>query len=177
MASHRIQSARTESAQAGRFDRGSARWPLALSAMALVAMIALPLRVSAQADLLQKAVNYVFTGKVDPDPGFEIVDRASCTVMALDPKNKRYVRYRLKNFQMDDALFVKKYSGRRVYYELQVKGDDYVVEYLSLDRQTVTQKYRSAQIPLPGDIDQTNKALQIIFSDYCKTQDNSGEPF
>ena len=63
---------------------------------------------------------------------------------------------------MDDAIFGKKYSGARSYYELDVKGDDVVIEYLNLDKETVAQGYRSAQIPLPGDIDQTQKALRLI---------------
>ena len=71
---------------------------------------------------------------------------------------------------MDDALFDKKYSGSRVSYELNVKGDDVVIEYLNLDKKTVIQGYRSAQIPLPGDIDQTQKALRIIFTDHCKAE-------
>ena len=87
-----------------------------------------------------------------------------------DPKFKRYIRYYLGRFKMDNALFDKKYSGSRVSYELNVKGDDVVIEYLDLDKKTVIQGYRSAQIPLPGDIEQTRKALQIIFTDHCKLQ-------
>ena len=71
---------------------------------------------------------------------------------------------------MDDALFDKRYLGSRVLYEVSVKGDDTVIEYLNPDKSTVIQGYRSAQIPLPGDIDQTRKALRIIFTDYCKAE-------
>jgi hypothetical protein len=28
--------------------------------------------------------------------------------------------------------------------------------------------YKTVQISLPGDIDQTRKALHLIFTDYCK---------
>ena len=71
---------------------------------------------------------------------------------------------------MDGAIFGKKYSGSRSYYELDVKGDDVVIEYLNLDKKTVAQGYRSAQIPLPGDIEQTQKALRIIFTDHCQAE-------
>ena len=71
---------------------------------------------------------------------------------------------------MDDAIFAKKYSGSRPYYELDVKGEDVVIEYLNPDKKTVIQGYRSAQIPLPGDIDQAQKALRIIFNDHCKAE-------
>jgi hypothetical protein len=46
---------------------------------------------------------------------------------------------------------------------LDVKGDDVIVEYLTLDKKTVLSGNRSAQIPLPGDFDQTQKALRIVF--------------
>jgi hypothetical protein len=124
----------------------------------------------AQADLFQQAVNYVFTGKLNPEDGPKIVDRESCIVVMRDPNFERYIRYHLGRFNMDDALFDKKYSGRSAYYELSVKGDDVVIEYLSLDEKTVVQGYRSAHISLPGDIDQTRKALRIIFDDYCKSE-------
>jgi hypothetical protein len=40
----------------------------------------------------------------------------------------------------------------------------------------VEQAYKSAQIPLPGNFDQTQKALKIIFADYCKA-DQLKTPF
>jgi hypothetical protein len=76
---------------------------------------------------------------------------------------------------MDDALFDKRYAGSRVDYVLNVKGDEIILEYLNPDKQTVAQSYRSAQIPLPGDIDQTQKAFQII-ADRCKPK-KSNAPF
>ena len=36
-------------------------------------------------DVFQQAVNYVFTGKIDPGAGPEIVDRKSCVVVV--PEN------------------------------------------------------------------------------------------
>ena len=123
-----------------------------------------------QADVFQQAVNYVFTGNIDPQDGPEIVDRQSCVIVMRDPKFNRYIRYYLSRFNMDDAIFGKKYSGSRPYYELDVKGDDVVIEYLNPDKKTVAQGYRSAQIPLPGDIDLTQKALRIIFTDHCKAE-------
>jgi hypothetical protein len=124
----------------------------------------------AEADVFQQAVNYVFTGAVDPREAPEIVDRKSCVVVLRDPKFNRYIRYYLSRFKMDEALFDKNYSGPRVSNQLSVKGDDVVVEYLDPDKKTIIQGYRSAQISLPGDIDQTQKALRIIFSDHCKPE-------
>jgi hypothetical protein len=71
---------------------------------------------------------------------------------------------------METADFTKTYAGAQPQYELDVKGDNVIIEYLALDKTTVTQAYRSAHIPLPGDIDQTQKALKIIFGDYCKAE-------
>jgi len=144
------------------------RWPLAVAATAFAVALSAP--AQAKADVFQQAVNYVFTGKVDPQDGPEIVDRNSCVVVMRDPKFNRYIRYHLRRFKMDDALFDKKYSGSRVSYELSVKGDDLVIEYLSPDKKTVIVGYRSAQVPLPGDIELTRKALGIIFSDHCKPE-------
>jgi len=152
------------------------RWPLTLAAVWFLAALCLHTPAAAEADVFQKAVNYVFTGLVDPADGPEIVDRKSCVVVMRDPKFKRYIRYYLTRFNMVTALYAKKYSGSRVYYELNVKGDDIVVEYLDPGNKSVLQGYRSAQIPLPGDIDQTRKALRIIFTDHCK-QEKPQTPF
>jgi hypothetical protein len=133
-----------------------------------VALLAPP--APAETSVFQQALNYVFTGQIDPQNGPEIVDQKSCVIVLRDPKYDRYIRYYLSRFRMDDASYDKKYAGSRVYYELDVKGDDVVIEYLNVDKKTVLQGYRSAQIPLPGDIDQTRKALGIIFADHCKAE-------
>jgi hypothetical protein len=145
-------------------------WPLAVAVVSLLAVICLRAPAGAEADVFQKAVNYVFTGEVDPTDGPEIIDRKSCVVVMRDPKFNRYIRYYMSRFKMDVALFDKKYSGSRVFYTLSVKGDDVVIEYLKPDKKTVTEGYRSAQISLPGDIDQTRRALRIIFTDHCKPE-------
>src|ERR1700733_14620005 len=84
-------------------------------------------QTTAAPDRLQQAVNYVFTGRVDPSAAPDIVDRASCAVVVPDPKFKGYIRYYLGRFRMDDALFDKKYSGAHVDYTLDVKGDDIII--------------------------------------------------
>lgn len=152
----------------------TAGWRLAVAA-AVAGTVGLPIRASAEADRFRQAVNYVFTGRIDPQDAPDIVDRDACVVVVPDPKFKRYIRYYLGRFRMDDALYDKRYAGSRVDYVLSVKGDDIIIEYLSPDKQTVAQSYRSAQIPLPGDIDQTQKAFQII-SDRCKPK-KSNTPF
>jgi hypothetical protein len=121
-------------------------------------------------DRFQHAVNYVFTGKVDPPNGPEIVDRKACVVLVPEPKFNRYARYYLRRFKMDTARISKKYAGSQTLYELEVEGGDVVLEYLKADRTTVDYGFRSAHISLPGDPDQTDKAFQLIFSQYCKAE-------
>ena len=157
------------STRANRSGRNFGR-PWTVAAISFFAVVASQASALAGVDVFQQAINYVFTGNIDPPDGPEIVDPKSCVIVMRDPKFNRYIRYYLSRFNMDDAIFGKKYSGARPYYELDVKGDDVVIEYLNLDKKTVAQGYRSAQIPLPGDIDQTQKALRIIFTDHCKTE-------
>lgn len=157
-------------------DSGLGLWTIGLAAAAIAAgTVCVPSRAQAEADRFQQAVNYVFTGQVDPQSAPDIVNRNGCVVVVPDPKFKRYIRYYLGRFRMDDALFDKRYAGSRVDYVLNVKGDDIILEYLNPDKQTVAQSYRSAQIPLPGDIDQTQKAFRII-TDRC-TPKKSNAPF
>ena len=145
-------------------------WLLAVTALSIFGAISMRTPAMADARLFQQAVNYVFTGQLNPQNAPEIVDPESCIVVMRDPKFNRYIRYYLTRFKMDEALYDKKYSGRNASYELNVKGDDVVIEYLSADKTTVAQGYRSAHISLPGDIEQTRKALNIIFSSYCKSE-------
>lgn len=153
------------------------RWLLGLVALSLLAAASPPTPALPDTDKFQQAINYVFTGKVDPQDPPEIIDRAACVVQLRDPKFNQYIRYHLSRFKMDEALYDKKYSGSRVLYELSVKGDDVVIEYLSPDKKTVIQAYRSAQISLPGEPDLTQRALRIVFSDYCKAEAPKTLPF
>lgn len=131
-----------------------------------------PIQTSAAAenDVFQQAVNYVFTGRIDPQDGPEIVDRKSCVVLVSEPKFKRYARYYLRRFKMDASRISKKYSGAQTLYDLEVEGDDVILEYLKADKMTVDYGFRSAHISLPGNADQTEKALRIIFGEYCKAE-------
>ena len=72
---------------------------------------------------------------------------------------------------MNTAFIDKTYVGSETVYSLDVKGAGVIVEYLELDKSTVLHGYKSAQISLPGDIDQTNTALALIAS-LC----TNGEP-
>jgi hypothetical protein len=76
---------------------------------------------------------------------------------------------------MDDSRISKTYAGRQTLYTLEVDGDDVIIEYLGLDQSTVVNGYRTAQIALPGNIDQTEKALQLI-AQRCKA-DQPKPPF
>ena len=77
---------------------------------------------------------------------------------------------------MDVARVSKKYSGSQVLYELEVEGDDVLLEFVKLDKTTVDYGFRSAHISLPGNIEQTEKALRLIFAEHCKT-DKPKSPF
>ncbi len=133
-------------------------------------------RAMAADDVLQRAVNYVFTGKIDPKDGPKIVDRESCIIVVPEARFNRYARYYLSRFKMDIARVTKRYAGRQVLYELEVEGDDIIFEYLKADNTTVDYGFKSAHISLPGDIDQTEKALKLIFAEYCKA-DKPKSPF
>jgi hypothetical protein len=147
-----------------------------LALTAALATLALPSRALAAQDLLQEAINYVFTGRIDPVDGPEIVDRKSCVVVMPEPKFKRFARYYLSRFKMETSRISKKYAGSQPVYELEVEGDDVIFEYLKPDKTTVDYGFRSAHISLPGDIGQTEKALALIFSQYCKAEPPKG-PF
>jgi hypothetical protein len=142
---------------------------LAVAVVAILSTAALHARALAEDDVLQQAINYVFAGRIDPEKAPEIVDRQSCTVVMPDAKYRRYIRYYLTRFNFDSADISKKYSGYRTLYELDVRGDDILLEYLDMDKTTVTAGYKSAQISLPGDIDQTRRALALI-SQRCKRE-------
>jgi hypothetical protein len=142
---------------------------LLMPAFLLVAMLA-GQRADALEDRFQEAVNYVFTGKVDPPNPPEIVDRTSCVVLVPEPKFNRYARYYLSRFRMDAARISKKYAGSQTLYELEVEGGDTIVEYLKPDKTSVDYGFRSAHISLPGEPEPTEKALALIFSQYCKAE-------
>ena len=140
----------------------------AAAVLSTVLSVAPPSRAS-ENDVFLQAVNYVFLGRIDPVESAEIVDRKACVVVAPDVRFKRYVKYYLSRFKLDAARFNKRYSGARTLYDLDVQGDDVILEYLAPDKTTVMQGYKSAQIPLPGDIGPTQKALQII-SESCQAE-------
>jgi hypothetical protein len=130
----------------------------------------------AEADVLQQAINYVFTGSIDPKDSPEITDRKSCVVVVADPKWKRFIRYHLGRLGLDDPRIDSTYSGRQALYQLDAQSDQVVVEYLGLDKTTVVNGYKSAQIALPGNIDQTKKALQFLAT-HCSRDDAPKLPF
>jgi hypothetical protein len=132
-------------------------------------IVPLQLRALAESDPLQKAVNYLFTGRNDPQDAPEILDRKSCVVVVPLPKSKQSIRYYLGRFKMDTAFINKTYAGSETIYSLDVKGAEVIVEYLNPGKSTVLHGHKSAQISLPGDIDQTNKALALIAS-LCRKQ-------
>jgi hypothetical protein len=149
---------------------------LVIAAASLLWMAFPQICTAAEDDVLQQAVNYVFTGAIDPKDAPEITDRKSCVVVVPDPKWKRFVRYYLPRLGLDDPRIESTYSGRQARYQLDAQNDLVVVEYLSPDKKTVVNGYKSAQIPLPGDIDQTKKAMQLIAT-RCKRDDAPKLPF
>ena len=148
---------------------------LAAAIVLVLGMVPLQVRSAEEDGLLQRAINYVLTGTTDPKEGPEIVDEKSCVVVMRDPRYPRYIRYYFDRFKIDGARITKRYAGARTLYELDIESDNVIIEYLSLDKTTLVQGYRSAQIPLPGDIGQTQKALQIV-AERCRP-DQSKNPF
>ena len=149
---------------------------LAVAVASIFWLVPLQTRALAGDDVFQQAVNYVFTGRIDPKDGPEIVDRKSCIVVVPEPDLDRYARYYLGRFKMDVSRMSKKYAGRQVLYELEVEGDDVILEYLKNDKTTVDFGFKSAHISLPGNIDQTERALHLIFAEHCKA-DKPKSPF
>jgi hypothetical protein len=133
-------------------------------------MASLQTRAMTEDDVFQQAINYIFTGQIAPNPKHqpEIVDRKTCVVVVPKPDINGYARYYLNRFKMDVSRISKRYAGRRVFYELEVEGDDIIFESLKADKTTVEFGLRSAHISLPGNIDQTEKALKLVFAEYCK---------
>lgn len=144
------------------------RHVIVAAALTLLPMLAAGSRARAEADVLQQAINYVFTGRTDPQTAPRITDRTACIVVIPDPANKRSIRYHLGRFRMDIARFEKIYAGRTPSYRLSVEGDDDVVEFLNPDT-TVAHAHSTAQIALPGDIEQSERALRLI-ADQCKAE-------
>jgi hypothetical protein len=159
-----------------RKGRHMLRHSLVVAAATFLWAASLQVAAGAEDAVLQQALNYVFTGTIDPKNAPEIEDRKSCVVVLPDPKWKRFVRYYLSRLGLDDPRFDSTYSGRQPRYLLEAQSDQTVVEYLGLDKKTVVNGYKTAQIPLPGDLDQTKRALQLIAA-RCKRDDAPKLPF
>jgi hypothetical protein len=136
------------------------------SAATLLASIVLQPPAFAETDKLQQAITYVFTGSIAPQSRVAIVDLKPCVVIVSEPENNRAVRYHLSRFKPDWFRFETRYVGRTPTYQLYVEGDEDVVEFLNTDM-TVSHGHRTARFALPGDIDQSKRALQLI-ADECK---------
>ena len=141
----------------------------------LIILCTPPIAAGARDELLQKAFNYVFTGAIEPNEAPDIVDLASCAVVVRDPRYPRFIRYYFGRIRPDNSRITKDYAGRKALYKLEVESDNTIIEYLSADKTTTTQAFKSAQIDLPGDIEQTQKALKVI-AERCKG-DGSKSPF
>ena len=162
-----------------RRKQSGSRIGVSLAVAAIASMLWLvPLHTSAlgEDDVFQQAINYIFTGRIDPKDGPEIVDPKNCIVVVPEPDLNRYARYYLNRFKMDVSRISKKYAGRQVLYELEVEGDDVILEFLKPDKTTVNFGFKSAHISLPGNIDRTEKALHLVFDGHCKA-DQPKSPF
>src|SRR5947209_15331093 len=82
-----------------------------IKALSFLWIAPLQIRAVAEDDVLQLAINYIFTGRIDPSDRPEIVDRKSCTVLVFEPKFQAYVRYYLSRSRLDSARISKTYSG------------------------------------------------------------------
>ncbi len=81
------------------------RLSLVIAVASFLWTITLQTRAVPEDDVFQQAVNYIFTGKIDPGVGPEIVDRKSCVVVVPE-KFGGYARYYLTRFKMDDARII-----------------------------------------------------------------------
>ena len=154
----------------------TARLSLVVVIMAFLMTFVLQTLAKAADEAFQQLVNYVFTGKIAPEDVPEIVDRKLCAVLVHEIRFNRYARYYLSRFKMDTARISKTYVGTQVHFELEVEGDDIILEYLKADKRTVDYGFKSAHISLPGNIEQTEKALRLIFAEHCKSE-NPKPPF
>jgi hypothetical protein len=143
---------------------------------ATIAMAGTQIAAEEPDQVFVQAVNYLFTGNINPSTAPEIADAKSCIILVAEPKFNRYARYYLNRIKLDTARISKKYAGTQVVYEWEVEGDDIIFEYLKADKRTVDYGFRSAHIPLPGNIAQTERAIALIYSKYCKQEAPRG-PF
>ena len=148
------------------------------ASLAIAAVLAIASTAQAEEPdrLFVQAVNYIFTGRIDPPDGPEITDAKSCIVIIPEPKFNRYARYYLSRIKLDTARISKKYAGPQITYEWEVEGDDVIFEYLKPDKKTVDYGFRSAHIALPGNVEQTERAIALIYSKHCKREQQKG-PF
>jgi hypothetical protein len=147
-----------------------------LAVAAAVAIAGAQIAAEEPDQVFVQAVSYLFTGSINPSIAPEVVDTKSCIIVVAEPKFNRYARYYLNRIKLGTARISKKYAGTQVFYEWEVEGDDIIFEYLKPDKKTVDYGFRSAHIPLPGNIEQTERAIALIYSRYCK-QENPKPPF
>jgi hypothetical protein len=159
-------------------SRTAKQWRCRSACLAIAAALAIASTAQAEQPdrLFVQAVNYIFTGRIDPLDGPEITDAKSCIVVVPEPKFNRYARYYLNRVKLETARISKKYAGPQVIYEWEVESDDVIFEYLKPDKKTVDYGFRSAHIALPGNVEQTERAIALIYSKYCK-QEQQKSPF
>jgi hypothetical protein len=159
-------------------SRTAKQWRCRSACLAIAAALAIASTAQAEQPdrLFVQAVNYIFTGRIDPPDGPAITDAKSCIVVVPEPKFNRYARYYLNRLKLETARISKKYAGPQVIYEWEVESDDVIFEYLKPDKKTVDYGFRSAHIALPGNVEQTERAIALIYSKYCK-QEQQKSPF
>ncbi len=137
-------------------------------AILLLVPIVLHMPASAETDRLRQAITYIFTGSIEPQENIEVADGTPCVVIVSEPDRNRISRYHLRRFKPETFRFEQRYVGRTPTYQLYVEGDEDVIEFLSSDR-SVSHSHRTARFALPGDIDQSRRALRLI-SEQCKPE-------
>jgi len=95
-------------------------WPLAVAAVSFLWMAPLQILAVAEDDVLQLAVNYVFTGRIDPRTLLKL-SIENLIVVVFEPKFQAYVRYYLGRFKLDSARISKTYSGQQIFYVLEIQ--------------------------------------------------------
>ena len=89
------------------------RLSLAIAVASFPWTVPLQTRAIIEDDVFQQAINYVFTGRIDPKDRPEILNKKSCIVVIPEPNLNRYARYYLNRFKMDVSRISKNMPAGR----------------------------------------------------------------
>jgi hypothetical protein len=124
---------------------------------------------AAEDDIFQQAINYVFLGNVKGEPflGIRIIsaDKNTCAVVQEEMigSNSGYVVVQNKFFlKKITAMEFKPFTPHAA---LAIEGDETIVERIDSNRRVTN--FKHWQIPLPGNVERSRRAVNRVFSEYC----------